>query len=224
MSKKNFKNVALALVSISSVGLFNTTSVLAAENHGDTTITTKAKDLSELPDNQVVMSLPEGGFIANADGSSEFSQSQVEQNGGTLQTIAEVKEQQDKQATALVSGAELFSQRDSAFRNANPYTIWTRVLGDHQYYESLPFGGRGWQFSGLKFRPAPGTGSYLAWHVEGDSGRVGTFAQAEATYLGNTQGVPIYIGQRQYVDSAGQWLMFYTLNPAGDSKYIVENW
>ena len=222
MTKRIFKCIAtLALPVI--FGICNPGYVGAAEKNA-TPESAVVPRLEQLPDNQVIMALPEGGFIANRDGSSNFTEFQLRQNAGTLVTAGEMKYSAQNSNSQTFSGDVLFNNQSSPFRNKTPYYQWEKVLGANQYYESQSFGGAGWQFSGFKFKPANGTGAYLAWRAIGDSGMVGSPAQAASTYTGRSQGVAIYPGKRQYIDCEGDWCLFYSFNPAGGSKYIVENW
>ena len=70
--KEEGKSITVGLVTLLSVGALQTSSVFAAENKGDT-VAEQTIDLYEgLRDDQLVMVLPEGGFIYKLDGGSDF--------------------------------------------------------------------------------------------------------------------------------------------------------
>ena len=178
-----------------------------------------ADDINE---NQMIIADPDGGgYFYSLDGSSEFSDSDIQQVGGVVMSVSEYEMIQEKK-DAMVDGIELFAP--ISLYSTNPFNKPTKVIPNRLAYTSNPFSGNGWRFSGYRFLPASGTGVYLAWRVEGDAGRVGTYDHARNTYNGHIQGVPVDPGQRKYVASDSTGLLFYTYNPVPGSRYIVENW
>lgn len=178
-----------------------------------------ADDVNE---NQMIIADPDGGgYYSNLDGSSEFSDSDIQLVGGVVMSISDYEKIQEKKE-AMIDGKELFAP--ITLRSADPFNKPVKVIPNRLSYTSNQFSGSGWRFSGYRFLPASGTGIYLAWRVEGDSGRVGLYEHARNTYNGQIQGVSIAPGQRKYVASDTYGLFFYTFNPIPGSRYIVENW
>ncbi|MCK3882111.1 hypothetical protein HCC13_07030 [Streptococcus suis] len=216
MLKKSLKLLKVAIITLS---MFPIGTVFANEQPYIEVVN------PEIQPNQKVLAIPEGGFIYKLDGSSDFSDETIQQNGGVIleyQTYLGMEDLQD----GSISAEEFLESvgAGTRLRAADPYSKPLKVLADREAYKSNEFSGSGWRFSGLRFKPASGTGIYLAWRVEGDSGMVGTYQQAVATYKGSLAGTSVYPGQRPYIASDYQGLYFYTYNPVPGSVYIVENW
>ena len=172
----------------------------------------------EISDSQIVQALPEGGFISNIDGSSTFDSELVEENGGCLMTYQEYKNIPPQESS--ISGFEMFPMT----RAASPHGQQPRILANNERYTSATFSGSGWRFSNLKFIAANGTGTWLRWTSINDGGRVGHYNSALDTYEGRSiRGAELPMGQSKYVDTQGDWLYYYTYNPAKGTQYIVEN-
>ncbi len=173
-------------------------------------------------DDQLVQVLPEGGFIIKNDGSSDFDESIVAENGGVLMTYKEYQSYPEKESS--ISGSELFSIPTIGIHAVNPYSQTGKVLANNEAYCSAEFSGKGWRFSNYKFIAANGTGRYLRWTSLNDGGRVGHYREALDTYSGRgLYGVELPTGRSKYVDTQSDWLYYYTYNPAKGTKYFVEN-
>lgn len=108
----------------------------------------------------------------------------------------------------------------SAYPNARPW-----VLGAEASYTSNYFSGKGWCFAGYTFSAKSGTGGpYLLWQSLVDSGRVGSYAQANQTAMtgsGNyAQGTAI--SKNQLLRIAGP-STYYTWSPLNGTRYSVAN-
>lgn len=176
----------------------------------------------EISENQIVQVLPEGGYIAKDDGSSNFDSEMVQNNGGTLMTYGEYleKEQTDTSSDTFVVSYIQFRSASPSKASGNP-----KVLKLGEFYQSNPFYERGWRFSELKFKAADGTGTWLLWKTYKDGGVVGNEWEAYQTYQsGQSIGrAKIEANQSQYVNGNGSWLFFYTYNPISGSGYTVYN-
>lgn len=129
-------------------------------------------------DEQIVQVLPEGGFIANADGSSEFDPANVENNKSILMTYAEYKALEKKESSLPYPELSVMTRSASPDRAVNN----PKILSANEYYRSADFSGKGWRFSNIKFRAADGTGTWLRWTAIGDGGCVGNEYEAYQTY------------------------------------------
>lgn len=178
-----------------------------------------AETLTEnIPDEQLVQVLPEGGFIMKTDGSSEFNSELVRENNGSIMTYKEYCSLGNENVDTSWNPGETY------FRATRPSGTNTKVLANGETYRSQVFSGRGWRFSNFGFRPASGTGYYLAWQTFVDDGRVGDYNSAMRTYSGTLKGTPLYRGTRRYVISNLETAMFYyTYNPIPGTYYIVQN-
>lgn len=171
----------------------------------------------EISDEQIVQILPDGGFIYNADGSSDFSPEIVKQNNGALMPYKVYKEMDELEYTTN-------PQLPTIFRSANPNDSSLKVLEAGQTYNSARFSGSGWRFSGYRFQPQSGTGTWLLWQSRGDSGLVGTINQARSTKNGSRAYLSaIQNHETKYVNGGSNWVLFYTYNPVPGSTYSVSN-
>ncbi|WP_394406080.1 hypothetical protein [Streptococcus sp. 20-1249] len=174
---------------------------------------------SAVDENQIVQVLPEGGYIVNIDGSSNFDESLVEYNNGTLMKYSDYR-LLDAIDTSLPSYPFPF------FRSASPDKAVQnpKILANGETYRSQPFSGKGWRFSELKFKAKPSTGSWLLWTSIGDSGLVGNEWEAYRTYQGTrTYRAALESIVPQYVNGDNSWLFYYTFDPVIGSKYEVSN-
>lgn len=175
----------------------------------------------EIADDQIVQALPEGGYIFNSDGNSEFDSEVVENNNGVLMTYKEYKSLEKKDTSLPYVDLPVMT------RAASPSTVVNnpKTLQNNQVYRSDPFSESGWRFSHLKFKAAAGTGTWLRWTAIGDGGCVGNEYEAYRTY--QTQQAVCRLGlapnQSAYANGEGSWLFFYTYNPVKGSRYLVEN-
>lgn len=111
-----------------------------------------------------------------------------------------------------------------------PKTSSYRVLQAGGQYWSQAFSGSGWQFSGLGFLPAAGTGKYLGWQASKDDGNVGGPNQANSTWGGVYSGSPLYVSAgysyktpQDYHPGFPYVMIFYSYNPVPGSTYYVAN-
>ena len=108
----------------------------------------------------------------------------------------------------------------AAYPSATP-----KVLAAGAHYVSDYFSGSGWRFAGYTFSAASGSGGpYLQWTSYGDSGRVGSYSDANQTAM---VGSPNYalgsiVGKNQSIRQAGP-STYYTWNPAIGTNYLVAN-
>lgn len=165
--------------------------------------------------------MPEGGFIANGDGSSEFDPANVENNKSILMTYAEYKALEKKESSLPYPELSVMTRSASPDRAVNN----PKILSTNEYYRSADFSGKGWRFSNIKFRAADGMGTWLRWTAIGDGGCVGNEYEAYQTYKSG-QAISrkgLAKGQVAYVDGKGSWLFYYTYDPVAGSGYLVEN-
>ncbi|MEW4354804.1 hypothetical protein AB1I63_07945 [Streptococcus pneumoniae] len=105
-----FKHKLVSLLAVTTLSIsfllpvFSIQSVYAAELN-KTSDKYIPETIDEIPDNQSVIALPEGGVIINRDGSSDFSEEEVTENQGVVMTAKEVKEQNLN--SDLLAGSEL---------------------------------------------------------------------------------------------------------------------
>lgn len=175
----------------------------------------------QVSENQIVQVLPEGGFIYNADGSSDVDLSVVKSNNRIVMPYRDYLKLEQKDASVG------FVTLPPVFRSASPHKAsqTAKILVDGEVYTSNFFSGSGWRFSELKFRPSHGTGSYLRWTSIGDSALVGSEYQAFHTWqtgVGTSMAV-LGNGETRWVDTTGGWSVFYTYNPARGPQYVVAN-
>ncbi|RLY01726.1 hypothetical protein EAF07_09130 [Streptococcus hillyeri] len=206
----------LSMTCVTALGLMlpvTTVSAADPQNSSSETFT-----ILEPSDNQLVVALPEGGYIADNDGGSDFDPEIIKVNGGTLMTYAQYKTL--PKINASIGAFELFP----LFRAASPSGATEKVIEYGKHYTSENFSGRGWRFSGYKFKPSSGSGTYLKWKAVNDSGMVGNYDQAFATYSGQgTHGTFVSENQSLLIDGNYKWQYFYTYNPKPGSYYIVYN-
>ena len=184
------------------------------------------KDITEpttiqIEDSQIIQVLPEGGFIYNSNGTSDYNEEMVQHNNSQLMTYQEHKEHIEH---SLQSSPLTLFEPSPGLLSADPFSQKGKVLADKEIYVSQPFSGSGWRFSNLKFIAANGTGRWLKWTSIYDGGRVGNYNSAESTYSGRgLYGVELEVGRARYVDTRSDWLYYYTYNPVPGTRYIVEN-
>lgn len=106
-----------------------------------------------------------------------------------------------------------------------PGTDTIYILDYGSEYNSNPFSGNGWRFSGKQFKAKSGTGGdYLRWTSYIDSGRVGNYNEAYATTnSGTIQGTALEIGVPIWNSEGNLGQIYYTYNPLAGTYYNVAN-
>lgn len=161
-----------------------------------------------LKDDQYVLTTAGGGIITNKDGSKNFPLEQVASEG-QIMTVAEYKQ---LLATQLFTGKMEVASSGTVFFGA---WIPTRVhvLYPNQEYLSNAFYAKGWRYGEERFKPSWGSGDYLYWQAQGDSGLV------EDGY-----GISVVVNDGGYVAvDSRKGTFFKTYNPRSGSRYKVSN-
>lgn len=161
-----------------------------------------------LKDDQYVLTTAGGGIITNKDGSKNFPLEQVASEG-QIMTVAEYKQ---LLATQLFPGKMEVASSGTVFFGA---WIPTRVhvLYPNQEYLSNAFYAKGWRYGEERFKPSWGSGDYLYWQAQGDSGLV------EDGY-----GISVVVNDGGYVAvNSRKGTFFKTYNPRSGSRYKVSN-
>lgn len=161
-----------------------------------------------LKDDQYVLTTAGGGIIVNKDGSKSFPLEQVASEG-QIMTVAEYKQ---LLATQLFPGKMEVASSGTVFFGA---WIPTRVhvLYPNQEYLSNAFYAKGWRYGEERFKPSWGSGDYLYWQAQGDSGLV------EDGY-----GISVVVNDGGYVAvDSRKGTFFKTYNPRSGSRYKVSN-
>lgn len=161
-----------------------------------------------LKDDQYVLTTAGGGIIVNKDGSENFPLEQVASEG-QIMTVAEYKQ---LLATQLFPGKMEVASSGTVFFGA---WIPTRVhvLYPNQEYLSNAFYAKGWRYGEERFKPSWGSGDYLYWQAQGDSGLV------EDGY-----GISVVVNDGGYVAvDSRKGTFFKTYNPRSGSRYKVSN-
>ncbi len=208
----------LVIISNSSV-----LSVLAAEYHepiqnDDTSIVDTF--FNSLSDDDKVLPMPDGGYLYGGI---------VETNLDDESEVYAVYDSELDPSAITVKEAKKLIEEDAKIPNKTPRQATPPNVGSlyfvkaNGYYFSDYFTGKGWRFSNYMFKPQDGTGNYLRWTSQADSGRVGNYNNAVSTYNGTTQGTSVGANQTIWFNgnSAGQ--IYYTYNPAQGTRYLVEN-
>lgn len=87
------------------------------------------------------------------------------------------------------------------------------VLYPNQEYLSNAFYAKGWRYGEERFKPSWGSGDYLYWQAQGDSGLV------EDGY-----GISVVVNDGGYVAvDSRKGTFFKTYNPRSGSRYKVSN-
>ena len=149
---------------------------------------------------------------SNADGSTNFTQEQIDDSaGGVVITVAEAKQKSEQLAEDL----EKSSSNCSAFAVADLAPSHSMRVNAGQQFGETVFGG-GWEHSRYYYHPATGTGAYLLWRTYIDSGIVG--------------GTNLYPNIPKYVCSDNNrgtyiWGVAYkTHNAPYGTRFTVSNW
>ncbi len=166
---------------------------------------------------------------SNADGSTNFTQEQIDDSaGGVVITVAEAKQKSEQLAEDL----EKSSSNCSAFAVADLAPSHSMRVNAGQQFGETVFGG-GWQHSRYYYHPATGTGAYLLWRTYIDSGIVGgTNLYPRRTYIdsGIVGGTNLYPNIPKYVCSDNNrgtyiWGVAYkTHNAPYGTRFTVSNW
>lgn len=188
-----------------AVGMTNT--VKADEHLTDQQIEQATQGLA---DDSYILTTRFGGILYNQDGSADFSADEIDESGKVM------KVSEYKQFLKNVDISELYPQSTVTpgvylFAGYAPTSV--QVIRANKHYRSQPFYLKGWRYGEARFIPEEGTGDYLLWQIEGDSGTVED---------GQGVSVDVYVGQGRFVPSRlGTY--FKTYNPLPNSRYIVSN-
>lgn len=202
--------IKMLLVSVATCALFTTglTNAVKADEHlTDQQIEQATKGLQ---DDSYILTTRFGGILYNQDGSGNFSADEIGESGKVMK-VAEYK-----QLLKNVDISELQPQSSVTpgvylFAGYAPAAFQT--LRANETYRSQPFYFKGWRYGEARFIPELGTGDYLLWQAEGDSGIAEDGQGASATI---NPGAPQYVYSRR-----GTY--FKTYNPLPGSVYIVSN-
>lgn len=214
---------------ISAVSLFmimtsgSVLSVSAAEYHepiyhDDSSVVDTFFD--SLSDDDKVLPMPDGGYLY----------------GGIIETsltdetdVYAVYDSELDPSAITVKEAKKLIEEDSKVPNKTPRQATPPNVGSLYFvkangnYISDCFSGKGWRFSNYMFKPQDGTGNYLRWTSYVDSGRVGSYNNAVSTYNGTTQGTSVGANQTIWFNGNNAGQIYYTYNPAQNTRYLVEN-
>lgn len=189
-------------------------------------------------ENEKVLEMPNGGYLfgeaelVDATSFNELTQdydivyeSYNSKTDPKAITVAEAKEDILEEIASNENAVE--SRHGGS--NIPDITKSTIVLKNKASYSSTNFSGSGWQFSRYAFLSEASTGDYLLWNAIIDSGIVGSANQAIETKQASNQGViqaqgtAVYPGTPQYVTRGRNPMIFYSYNPATNSRFRVEN-
>ena len=178
----------------------------------------------ELNESEQVLELPDGGFLHG----------KVELYDGDKLIVIYDSDVDSKAITIKNARKRIARQIE---KGATDRQITTAGIPTKRYllsygssYQSKPFSGSGWRFSGYQFG-IPGSGYpadeyYLRWSTHGDSGRVGTYVDAINTLnsrVGKLYGNPIYEGNSYWFTYGAQGQIYFTYNPNPGTYYYVKN-
>ena len=154
-----------------------------------------------------VLTTPSGGIITNKDGSDNFPPEQVASEGKVMK-VADYKKYL---ATQDISKNQESTSGTAFFGAWIPTRV--HVLYPNQEYQSNAFYARGWRYGEERFKPSWGSGNYLYWQAQGDSGLV------EDGY-----GISVVVNDGGYVPvNSRRGTYFKTYNPNTGSRYKVSN-
>ncbi|WP_297665073.1 hypothetical protein [uncultured Streptococcus sp.] len=198
------KMIALGLAASASVILFTGTTAKAEERMTSQQIEQVTQGLK---DDQYVLTTPSGGIITNKDGSDNFPPEQVASEGKVMK-VADYKKYL---ATQDISKNQENTSGTAFFGAWIPTRV--HVLYPNQEYQSNAFYARGWRYGEERFKPSWGSGNYLYWQAQGDSGLV------EDGY-----GISVVVNDGAYVPvNSRRGTYFKTYNPNTGSRYKVSN-
>jgi len=198
------KMIALGLAASASVILFTGTTAKAEERMTSQQIEQVTQGLK---DDQYVLTTPSGGIITNKDGSDNFPPEQVASEGKVMK-VADYKKYL---ATQDISKNQESTSGTAFFGAWIPTRV--HVLYPNQEYQSNAFYARGWRYGEERFKPSWGSGNYLYWQAQGDSGLV------EDGY-----GISVVVNDGGYVPvNSRRGTYFKTYNPNTGSRYKVSN-
>lgn len=189
---------------------------------------------SGMNDSDKVLEAPRGGYFSGEGDINGYDESgnliithNVETDPNSI-TVAEAKEK-------IASSAENKSMLNLpmfGLRGATPPTVVYELRAE-QSYKSDDFSGSGWRYSGYKFLPSAGTGSFLRWNTFNDDAKVMMGYESWLISMGaanpNNVGQPIYRGYTYWkswteiANGAVQPQVYFTFNPVRGSYYIVAN-
>lgn len=164
-----------------------------------------------LDDNSYVLYIPNGGgFIRNSDGSSNFSDEQISETGGSVMKVSEAK----------IAAAEYMEpQNNVKFRSTFPKTRSLSISAGQSATETVF--GSGWQHSRFFYSPAPKTGAYLLWTSHNDSGVVYDSAKDIQAIEANS---PTYILSDVNRETAKWGVAYKTYNAPSGTYITIANW
>lgn len=217
------------IVVLSSISLLSTTHAASLNgNSNDDTFSEKSTDSALI--------LPTGGYLHGSmtsidplTGKTITYNSDTDSHATTVGAINNKTNSSDSYYYKFNTPTNLQDSSSSptplsltraAYPSATPKSLKANAT-----YVSDTFSGTGWRFAGYTFSAASGTGGpYLLWYSMNDSGRVGSYSQANQTAM---VGSPNYaqgsvIDMNRYLRLAGP-STYYTWNPATNTRYIVAN-
>lgn len=220
----------IIVLGISSFLAFSTFNIRASESILENEVdSSEAEQITsgmfdELDESEQVLELPDGGFL---HGKAELY------DGNKL--IAIYDSDVDSQAITIKNARKRIARQIEKGATNNKITtvgIPTKryLLSYGSSYQSKPFSGSGWRFSGYQFAiPGPGFPAdeyYLRWSTHGDSGRVGNHVEAINTLnskVGKLYGNPIYEGNSYWFTYGALGQIYFTYNPNPGTYYYVKN-
>ncbi|MGV3186468.1 hypothetical protein ACEF14_10155 [Weissella paramesenteroides] len=183
--------------------------------------------VASIPDNEPVVDVGDGYMIGKQDFDIIDSNGQHhEQNYKTTQypvlNAATMKNNQKQAEAAIRSSKSIEDVGPLVNKPTSANNV--KVLNKGKSYLSKPFGGLGWQYAGFAFQPQYGTGNYLMWAAQVDSGRVGDVLQANDNYqTGILNGTVINPGKEKWVTGYESKTTYYTFRPRVGTSYYVAN-
>lgn len=209
--------LTLPLNTINAAEIYDESSASSAEQ-------TASGMFSHLTDSDKVLKLSDGSYLHGEaevyDMDHELLTTYDSNTDPEAITVAKAKEECIEQIEADLANEE--NQKDSRYANWPPRKDMYLSYGA-SYSRIITEGSSpGWRFSEFSFFPKAGTGDYLRWRTYGDSARVGSRGDANATYEGTLRGTPIYEGKYYWLSfNPGQ--AYYSYQPKSGSYYQVAN-
>lgn len=212
----------LSIIASLSMLSLNVTQIHAAE-YSDSQETVFSKTVfPDLSDDDLVIELPDGGYL--------YGKCEVYDISDQTSPIIIYDSTMDSNAIPVKKARNRIKYRQTAFPTQTygatpPGTDTIYVLDYGSEYNSNPFSGNGWRFSGKQFKAKSGTGGdYLRWTSYIDSGRVGNYNEAYATKnSGTIQGTALEIGVPIWNSEGNLGQIYYTYNPLAGTYYNVAN-
>ena len=212
----------LGLLALSGMFLIPLVNVQAAQYHDPIDLDEIVESsFSGLEESELVLEMPEGGFLHGQ--ATEYSTSDLNT------VIAEYDSETDPNSVTVAEAREILkADAIEAETSIQPYgavppsnnTLRKLKYGDK--YDSKIFTGNGWRFSDVQWKAESG-GDYLKWWSTVDSGMVGSYGEAYATYSGSIQGTLINLNTYVWNSENGQGQVYYTVNPIPGTQYHILN-